>query len=272
MFYNIVASPVSILDGTPDAQDRPISTWGATSYGTRSLSLAQADVKVTPTISTIPDGKISVKVDVTAIFDLPANTILHVAILEAHTPLSSLSTAQRAMVKTGETEFFYTLKKMLPTAGGTKLGTAMAPNEIRSFSTGLEWKLDAAKLYPDPNDIIVVAFLQNETTREVYQVNYSSYQNDPGVITGVEPIAAENIEVYPNPASLEMNILMPGKLQHAAPLQLFDQTGRVVLEGSIPENTNLKKISTSDLASGLYILQINIGNGNFTRKKVLIVH
>ena len=69
-----------------------------------------------------------------------------------------------------------------------------------------------------------------------------------------------------------MTIELPGPVAQTAGLQLVDQTGRVTLQGSIPEGTKAKTINVSDLAGGMYILQIEMGKGVLTRKKVMIVH
>ena len=88
----------------------------------------------------------------------------------------------------------------------------------------------------------------------------------------MEPIPAEQIVVYPSPANHEMNIMLPGVLAQPAALQMIDQVGRVTMDAVIPQGANSKTINTRDLSAGIYILQIDTGNGNFTRKKVMVIH
>ena len=211
---------------------------------------------------------------VTAVFDLPANTILQVALVEKDVPLGSLSAGQKGLVKSGENDFVHVLKKMLPSAAGTRFGTTLVQGASRTFPVtagGLDWIPDPTKMYLPANDLRVVVFLQNESNGEVYQVNYADVA-DPAVVTGLEPIAAEDILVYPIPANHEMNIRLPGALQQAAGVQMVDQVGRIAVTTSIPEGANSKTINTRDMAAGVYILMIEVGPGNITRKKVMVVH
>ncbi len=269
LFYNIVSTPKSILDGHKDDLDRPFTVWSRQSYGTRSLQLAQATL--TTAVSTSSPGVVNINVKVDAVFDLPANTVLHVAVLETGVPLGSLTTAQKAQVLTGETQFYYLLKAMLPSASGTPFGTVLKTGSSRSFNN-IQWTPDPAKLYAPSNDLAVVVFLQNESTKEVYQVSYTTGLTDPGVVTGIEPVLAEDVQVYPVPANREMHVVMPGVLLNPASVQLIDQTGRAAIETTIQGGQTSKTLNVGELAQGVYILQINVGNGNFTRKKVMVIH
>ncbi len=276
LYYNITSTPKSRLDGAADPKDRSFGGWANTSYGVRSLALASAFITITPTVT---PGKLTVKVDVTAIFPLPANTILHVAIVEKSVAYDDLSSTQKAMIKSGENisgqKFEYSPKAFLPNASGTKFGAVLPVGS--TITKTFTW--DVSKLYLPLNDLEVVAFVQQEDgAKEVYQANrYPAKPTDPKIpdpttITALEPIPAEDIIVFPNPANREMNILLPGVLQQEANIQMYDQTGRVAMTSTIAEGAHNKVVNTQDLSSGLYILSIEIGPGNFTRKKVMVVH
>jgi len=274
LFYNIVTTPRSRLDGKgdPSGKDLLANAWVASTYNLRTLQLAQADISITPT--TKPDGSVNIGVSVlsTVLTGIPSKTILHVAILEQSIALSALSTAQQALVKSGETSFDMTLKKMLPTAAGTAFGGNLAFGQTRAFGPFV-WNPDPKKLYQAPGDLAVAVFLQQEDApNEIYQVEFVKNLAEPPLVTGLEPVNAEDVHVYPVPANNEMHVVMPGILADAAPLQLIDQTGRTALQSAISAGESRKTLNVTDLASGVYILQINVGNGNFTRKKVMVVH
>ena len=198
---------------------------------------------------------------------------MHVAILEQSIPLSSLSTAKQALVKTGETTFDHTLKKLLPSAAGTPFGATLAYGQPARQYGPFTWTPDPTKLYLPPGDLKIAVFLQQEDPPyEVYQVEMQKIVPDPAVVTAVEPLRAEDIVLYPVPADQEMTIQLPGVLAQPAMVQMIDQVGRVSASMIIPEGVSSKKITTADLSAGVYILQIDVGNGNYTRKKVMIVH
>lgn len=272
LFYNITATPRSVLDGEKDPQDRKVSVWGLPLYNLRTLQLAQADIAINTT--TDPDGSLSIGVDVTSrvLTGLQPNTLLHVVVLEDSVPLSALPSGKQAMVSSSENGFEYVVKKMLPNASGTLIGAVLPDGQSRSFGPFV-WRPESSKLYPNPDDLVVAVFLQESTPPyEVYQVELVGPINDPPVVTGLEPIAEELVLVYPNPANREMTVQLPGQLSKPASVQLIDQTGRTALQSSIPEGSDRKTLNVSDLSGGMYILTVDMGQGVLTRKKVMIVH
>lgn len=71
-------------------------------------------------------------------------------------------------------------------------------------------------------------------------------------------IEAQHISVFPNPAENKINI-NAGNLPDGKKFRVLDITGRISLQGSISGN----EIGIESLESGLYILQIESGNGEF---------
>ena len=86
----------------------------------------------------------------------------------------------------GELEFEGVMKKMLPSDQGTAVATTWAVGD--SIELNYAWKL--ANVY-DVNQLAVVVFVQNNTTKEVYQAGYMRPQmtNNAG-ITGISNINA----------------------------------------------------------------------------------
>ncbi|NOT73833.1 MAG: T9SS type A sorting domain-containing protein [Cyclobacteriaceae bacterium] len=271
LLYNITATPKSLLDGEKDDLDRKFEDWVPNLYQKRTLQLAQADVEITT--STLADNQIQIdaKITATVLTGIPASTILHVAILEQTVPAASLSSTQQAMIKSGETSFEYVMKRMLPSAAGTRFGTPLPNTVARTFS--FVWTPELKKLYAPTGDLAIAVFLQQEERpHEIYQVEIKRNLSEPAVVTGLEPAFAEKITFFPVPANHELNILLPGVLAQDAPLQMIDQMGKVIQLSSIPGGSSQKVINTSDLAAGVYILQIEVGKENFVRKKVMVIH
>jgi hypothetical protein len=228
-----------------------------------------------PPLST-PDG-ISFAVTVKALSAaLQANrTILHTAILEQSVTLGALGAAKSSLVKSGENQFDFIVKKMLPSAAGTRL-TADIPGNTTSLPFGpFTWKPDPSKLY-GPNttgDLAIVVFLQDEVSRLVYQTEIVTGLNDPvvNVVTGIETLLPEQVNVFPNPANREFVVELPGIVQSDVELQLVDQVGRIHPAGKIAAGKNSQTVDLGDLAEGIYILQIGSGSNGAVRKKVMIV-
>jgi len=270
LYYNIESTPIARLDGNnaPAKTTQPFSDWGEAWYDEQTLKLANAIITPTPTVNS--DGSISISVNLEAIsITLPANTVLHVAVVEKL--ITSVPAAKQALIKTGETNYEFVLKKLLPSGAGTVLGQPLAAGDSRTFS-GFEWIPESSRLYPSLNDLAVVAFVQNEITREVYQAEIVDVGNDPPVVTGLKDVVAEQINVYPNPASESFVIEMPAPVENQMSVNLVDLTGRSVHELFFEKGEQSKSVNTQELAGGIYILQIGAGKAGVIRKKVMIVH
>ncbi|MEQ8302207.1 MAG: T9SS type A sorting domain-containing protein [Cyclobacteriaceae bacterium] len=270
LYYNITETPLTRLDGfkNPGLAESPFSTWGQEQYGIRTLQLAQAAIDLTASDS--PDGSLEVNVSVTPKIDLGANTVLHVAILEKN--VSSTSLGQReSLIQTGETEFEYVLKRMLPNALGTRFNEVAPAGQVRDFAT-FNWYPEKLKLYSPENDIVVIAFLQNEDTKEILQSEIIEDVNDPPLVTGLDfESIADRIAIFPNPADGEVTVQLPTPAVNRIELQMVDQMGRVVNRSAIEVGEQEKEIYTRDMAAGIYLLQFGSGNSN-TFKKVMVVH
>ena len=229
--------------------------------------MAQADVIPNPVLN--PDGSISVTITITPTVDLPANTVLQVVVADELVQKANLPAGLQANIKTGEDTFEFVVKKMLPTAVGTTLGTVVTAGTTATFGP-FTWTPDDSQLYS--TNLAVVSFLQDVTasTKTVYQAGFKTIAR-PGNVTAVEPLKLENINLFPNPADHELTIQLPVAAPERLQLQMVDQVGRVVNEHFIAAGERSKTISTRDLAGGIYLLQIGSGNTS-TRKKVLVVH
>lgn len=271
LFYNITETPLTRLDGNKN--DGPneafYSTWGDEQYNIRTLQLAQADLVVTPTNN--PDGSLQIDVSVDPKVELPANTVLHVAILEKDIAASSLNPDQASLIATGESDFEYVLKRMLPNALGSRFNAIAPAGQVLNFGP-FNWYPEKLKLYSPANDIVVIAFLQNEDTKEILQSEIVEDVNDPPLVTGLDfESIADRIAIFPNPADGEVTVQLPTPAVNRIELQMVDQMGRVVNRSAIEVGEESTEIYTRDMAAGIYLLQFGSGNSN-TFKKVMVVH
>lgn len=90
--------------------------------------------------------------------------------------------------------------------------------------------------------------------------------------TIAEEIAIQNIELYPNPASSDLNVRFYSVSEKVVTVQLLDITGKVVAQNNInaQQGNNMHSINVSDLSAGNYMLKfqgVNVG-----AQKVVIQH
>lgn len=266
LYYNISETPRARMDGQFPTTTTLFSGWGENFYNIRSLKLA--DALIVPTVTENPDGSGSVSIQVTALKDLGPETILNIALVERSVAKSSLSSVNQGFVLTGETQFDYVLKKLIPNASGTRFGTLLAQNGTRVFSNDLTWT-KSFPLYGTPDDMSLVIFLQNENTKEIYQSEIIPI-NDPAIVTGVEDMNVA-FKVFPNPADQEMTIELPANITEGATLRMFDQVGKVVNNATFEKGELVKTLHTGTHAGGVYLIQVETSKGILTRK-VMVLH
>ncbi len=92
--------------------------------------------------------------------------------------------------------------------------------------------------------------------------------SDPSLVNcsvlSIDEFSKDSLSIYPNPTQTELSISTPKNLGNVA-ITLVDINGRVVLEIR-QELFNTITLNTSQLQSGLYILNIKGGNFNYNEK------
>ncbi|NBP69729.1 MAG: T9SS C-terminal target domain-containing protein, partial [Cytophagia bacterium] len=264
LYYGIASVPNARLDGDiPEGQNLMFSDWGQREFDKRILDLADADINVSLNRTGLESD--SIVVTFSPLIDLTNRaTILHVMVVEQEV-LSSLNSSIGA-VPSGETEFSYVLRKMLPNAAGTKFTSLTKDSQHR---LALAWA-DGSAFAPE-DDISVVVFLQDEITKAVYQSYIVRDLGNPKVVTAIEEPAFNSFEVYPNPADRELVITLPEIVTKQTPLVMFDQMGKVVHETVFEKGEQSKEIGTDSLAAGVYLIKVESSQGKLM-KKVVITH
>lgn len=283
LFYNIKQVPYAFLDGVHNQYNNSsdlFQNWGQGAYDLQTLNLANADFKIaaTPTKVTTNNTtkEIEVEVNVTPAKDLPKSTRLFVAVLEDQILQNQLTGTPS--ITTGETEFNYVLRKMLPNAVGTRYPDGTFKKGV-SVRLGPDGKVGAAadKFTWTVNKVFgsklsVVVFLQ-DSTKGVYQADlFQNVAIPSDLTTGIEPLSPESVNIYPNPANQEFVIELPNALSVDSNISLVDQMGKTIDGGILPAGRTNKSVGTYDLAAGVYIVQIKTDGGDVVRKKVVIVH
>ena len=122
---------------------------------------------------------------------------------------------------------------------------------------------------------IFAASIYNTATLYVPAGSKTAYQNDPvwgkftniveSPVTSIETINSSNFNIYPNPTTDNVSINFTEAVSGS--ISLVDLHGNVVATKSISGNTS--NISTSDLASGVYVVKINSDKGVAVKQLVI---
>jgi hypothetical protein len=275
LYYGVAQTPSARLDGFnfATAQDPNFSDYAKPEYDIRTLDLAGADITFDSAYQ--KNGAFRVKVSLKANEFISESTYLHVVLAERG--LINATTNSLGTMASGETDFEYVVRKMLPSASGRKFTKdlipapidAIADNDTIQFST-VSWIPD--QLYGPVDDMVAIAFIQDEVSKKILQSKMVSIA-DPAVVTGIEnPFNLKDISIYPNPADRQLNIVFPNALEVDVPLMMFDPIGRITHNHVVKKGEQSVTIETSENSAGVYILQMNLGEGRMVRTKVIISH
>ncbi len=186
---------------------------------------------------------VTVDVTVTPYADYPGNNVLHVAVIENLT-FNNVST-------NGETEFDHVMKKMLPNGNGTNIG-ALTKNVPQTFS--FNYTFNGNYILP-PNatqpinhnnnhtieeffDLDVVAFVQENNTKEVYQATFSQD------MIGYD-IALSKVDPISN-AAIGTPVPISGEIVNWKDSATSNLTIHYSVNGGTPVNQNLNNVNLNN--------------------------
>nr|NQU91135.1 carboxypeptidase regulatory-like domain-containing protein [Bacteroidota bacterium] len=154
----------------------------------------------------------------------------------------------------GLSELNFVERTMFPDEHGTSIDLTTITTEEIEIEVPLDDILELENCQ-------IVAFVQDNFTKKIH--NGLIYECS--TLVGVdENIAAENINVFPNPAN---NKVMISASEEITKIQLINYSGQLVLDQQIiGTNTEL---NLSELGSGIYFIKVFSQNNVITRKLVI---
>ena len=176
-YYGVTGVPNGRQNGTLEVF--PLSNMTAATIQAAYNTLTPVTIALNHTLSPNADS-VYITVAVKSDAALTGNLRLRVVVAEDEIIFAS------APGSNGEADFYQIMRKMLPNATGTATGD-FAAGETKNYS--FAWKLD---YFYDLNQMSVAAFLQNDTSKEVYQSERSEPVTPPVPGVGIE-IPSKNI-------------------------------------------------------------------------------
>jgi hypothetical protein len=154
--------PYSVLDG--NYYNGSAAGWTMTTVNNRYAVPSPFEVSVKHQISVGQDSVFSYML-IKCTQNVSASMTAHNVIIEKYIHFNAAPCAN----SNGERDFYNVMKKMLPTSSGTTLPTTMAPGDYVLLE-GI-WKFGTVY---DVTQIAAVGFVQDKTTKEIYQTANSS--------------------------------------------------------------------------------------------------
>jgi hypothetical protein len=169
----------------------------------------------------------------------------------------------------GEVSFRSVLRKMLPNAAGTNYSHNWSLHQSESIST--TWSFENIH---DPDQVYVIAFVQDEDSREIYQ---ATSDDSTLVFTGIgqqQSLTSETsyFKIYPNPAKNVINILFSKVENQEKYIEVYNSMGQLVEIINIKPETIYMVKDIEDYAEGMYFLVLKDKNKILELNKLIIAY
>ncbi len=260
LFYSVSQVPRTAIDGV--IENRKFSEWGTPVYNKRTLEAAPFEISVN--FPNIPRELLNVTATIKALEPFSRRVIVQTVVVEQEILGTVFTTGNF-----GGLTFKNVVKKMIPNAAGTIINKTWLAGTQEILN--LNWS--PSKVY-NGNKLVLVVFVQDETTKEIYQAAYFNVTTNP---TGTDPATAldntmlENeFVVYPNPAQNEVFTGFRQETAEDFSVILFDSYGKRIDAFSLTKGNKGLLINTEKYASGMYFIEITGENNIKARKKLVI--
>jgi len=152
----------------------------------------------------------------------------------------------------GETEFNSVVTTMMPDAGGTTFYKSWSKGEDQIVNHS--W--DIEHIY-DLEELLMVAFIQDELTKEVYQASLDTVR----IQTGTEDLpgshqAQPGYYVFFDPSSSCAIIRFTEPLKQDVQLELYNNLGSMITSGQVSSGETQAEFSVADCADGIYLIRL----------------
>ncbi len=253
-YYGISSVPYSIFDGNTYfnfSQDNKPDV-----DIVKVLALNNPDFDMTLNTTNINNGfNIKLKIK--------ANTNINNKQLQLFTAV-----VEKAVVLNQNSQLVFqnVLRKFLPSPSGKYLDKNWTAEQTQTFN--FEYKID--DYIKNPDTLIVVAFIQDEKTKNILQ----TVTNDKSLIgTAIKPWLKAGQELdyilYPNPATDMVYFAFGTITANNSVIQIINNTGKVVKIVDLPAEISNFNVSISELPQGLYFIRW-INNNKQKIKKLIV--
>ena len=269
-FYGVNSIPRMELDGEWDQNAQSFTTQLHTEYTSRPSFM-----DIEGTYSVRWDGFVEADITVKPYGNFTDNNTLFVALMEGTTFLNKKSN--------GESVFENVMKKMLGGANGINLGNLTSGTDVmRTVSHDFNgsyvlpangqqanWPdLDTEHTIENWEDLLVVMWVQNTNTKEVYQAGIATQMT----LSTPELENDNAVKLYPNPSAGDMQVEFNLTQGSDVTIEVTNSLGQVVKVeeiGFVNTGSQVKDMDLSGYTDGIYFVTVKTANASVTKSLVL---
>ncbi len=272
-FYGVHESPTSVLDGEVIEKDESSDTradallgWNQFALNQKELVEPEFDIMLEE-LSTTSQDEVRVEGQFTSLINIPGTVELSFRFIVIEDFIASKNFGLYSTTDTIRN----VMRKILPDPSGFVEKTNQGVKTGDAFNFEINWTLDAVY---NVDELRVIAFVQNEETKEIYQVAFIEIDGKANTVTGLrnDLERGDPYELYPNPANTETTVSFYKAWNIDLEWVIYDQLGRIMKEGILDRRQREMTIQTGDLPSGVYFLQLNHEKYKWEPKRLMILH
>ncbi|MDX2001718.1 MAG: T9SS type A sorting domain-containing protein [Chitinophagales bacterium] len=244
-YYNVQGTPWTVVDGNlyNGGSASYIQNNPANNFNTKASIAPGFDIQVNNLVLT--GNQLSGTVVYTSLGNNAGKNIhARIAAVEQLVLKSSYPVAPGT---NAETQYPFVMRKMYPDAGGTAL-TQLDSLDTESISFTIT--INNAR---DLNDIALIAYAQDESTKEVYQ----SAKQNPQIVSGITNNNGLDARLFYN--SLSSTIVFQAAIDGLYHLKVYAADGRQVISKVVESDAS---VEVPSLAQGVYLVEIVAQNGD----------
>ncbi len=261
LFYGLTRVPYTFVDGGnrinfANLFDNDMVKIDSNDVARRSLIRPRFNISIKTTAS---DDVLTVGTRITALENIDSEDItLYLVVTEKENDdIQGIN---------GETIFYNIFRKFIPDAGGLNLKKNWTTGEDLQLPDKT-WIIENIK---NSSDIKVIAFIQNNITKELYQAVSDTVQYR---IVGIKDLFQDqstDFALYPNPAVNKLTVAFREPLRHDADILLYDMLGVVVASYKAGSGISDYTIENPGLRGGIYLVRVSSGGKTIGFRKLII--
>jgi hypothetical protein len=257
-YYGISSIPYALMDGGINSAykfDYDLKELEKIAVDTQALKDPRFEIQLNTNNT---GSSVNVECALTALENIPQSYLtLYIVVIEREIT---------QITEENEEEFYESVvKTILPNPSGTSYNKSWLLGERETVN--YSWTYTNVF---DADEIRVVAFIQNQTTGEIYQSAIDIWDYHTAIEDDKYVSQQLKVLVFPNPVNGIAWVKFNQPLEKKYRMELYNNMGKLVYSGWMHAGDDLYHFGTDNFNKGLYILRIVDNKGVIDIKKLIV--